>query len=353
MKILFFTTHSHLPQKKGGSQSSTDELAKRLSLRGHTVAVLCGLESWGKTGVINRIKQKLSGRSAPPDKYNGYVVFRTWNLNKATDEVIAEFKPDCIICQAGTRVVDLEMLCFHKANFFVFVYVHDVLFHLLEGDYFKHPRLRYISNSEFTRKRLLQKYGLESMMIPPLVESADYVTKTCRKYVLFVNPNKEKGLDIAIKLAELNPDIPFLFLESWILDEKKIKVIKSKIACVNNINFMRATGEMRAIYSKTKLAIIPSRVEEAWGRIATEAHFNGIPVIASNIGGLPESVGPGGILIDNSKDDYLEQWNDALTTLWSDEKLYNFYSAEALRYSNRDEITPNYLIARLEEYLSR
>ena len=35
-----------------------------------------------------------------------------------------------------------------------------------------------------------------------------------------------------------------------------------------------------------------------FGRIAVEPQFSGIPVVASDRGGLPEAVGPGGVLID-------------------------------------------------------
>ncbi len=63
---------------------------------------------------------------------------------------------------------------------------------------------------------------------------------------------------------------------------------------------------MKQVYRSAKLILMPSMWEEAWGRVATEAQFSGIPVIASNRGGLPESVGPGGVLLD--PDGPLEPW---------------------------------------------
>jgi len=75
---------------------------------------------------------------------------------------------------------------------------------------------------------------------------------------------------------------------------------------------------------------------EAWGRVATEAHFSGIPVIASNQGGFPESVGPGGILVDPNAS--ISEWKQALRGLWDDPQRYRELSALSLKYSQRPEI---------------
>ena len=54
--------------------------------------------------------------------------------------------------------------------------------------------------------------------------------------------------------------------------------------------------DMRSVYRDTKVLLVPSQWLETWGRVATEAQFSGIPVLASRSGALPEAVGPGGIL---------------------------------------------------------
>ena len=78
--------------------------------------------------------------------------------------------------------------------------------------------------------------------------------------------------------------------------------------------------DMRRFYRTAKVLLVPSRCNEAWGRVVTEAHFSGIPTLASDRGGLRESVGPGGILID--PDDDFSVWVEALSRLWDNRKEY-------------------------------
>ena len=102
---------------------------------------------------------------------------------------------------------------------------------------------------------------------------------------------------------------------------------------------------MKSIYSRAKAVLIPSRLEEAWGRVASEAQFSGIPAVASNRGGLPEAVGPGGVLLD--PDGPIEAWVDAVRKLWHDDGYYAKLSAAALKYSKRAEINPDIQIGTL------
>lgn len=52
---------------------------------------------------------------------------------------------------------------------------------------------------------------------------------------------------------------------------------------------------MEPVWDETSVLVFPSVWQEAWGIAATEAQLRGIPVIASDVGALPEAkryVGP-------------------------------------------------------------
>ena len=53
-----------------------------------------------------------------------------------------------------------------------------------------------------------------------------------------------------------------------------------------------------AVFARTKLLLMPSLWLESFGLVAKEAMFNGIPVLASNRGALPETIGDAGFLFD-------------------------------------------------------
>ncbi len=65
-----------------------------------------------------------------------------------------------------------------------------------------------------------------------------------------------------------------------------------------NIKIFKSEDNAKELYKKIKVLLIPSQWEEEFGRVAIEAMVNGIPVIASNIAGLKDSVGSGGVLLE-------------------------------------------------------
>lgn len=104
---------------------------------------------------------------------------------------------------------------------------------------------------------------------------------------------------------------------------------------------------MRRIYGKCKILLVPSLCEEAYGRVTSEAQISGIPVAASNRGGLPEAVGTGGVLLD--PDSTIDIWAGTLRKIWQDEKYYAELSAAALAYAQRPDLSPAYQIEAHEK----
>ena len=107
---------------------------------------------------------------------------------------------------------------------------------------------------------------------------------------------------------------------------------------------------MRPVYARARLLLVPSQWEEAWGRVVSEAQASGIPAIASDIGGLPESVGPGGILV--SPDAPLERWLAALSALWDDAAAWERYADAAAAHFAALDLSPERAARRLVDIVT-
>lgn len=342
MRILFTMGHAYFPQRGGGAQSNTDQLVKALLAAGHTVAVACTLSGGGWTEKRSRVVRRISGARFSRDRFEGYPVYRAWDPSDLA-EVVAKFRPDVGIVQNGLTVPMARSL--EAQGVPAVVYFHNVEFDDLGGDPSRLRTGHGIANSQFTARRLAEVYGLGSTVIVPFVDAALYRTATTRENVTFINPYAVKGADIAFDVAERCPDIPFAFVESWGIDAELRASLDRRLAALPNVALQPRTTDMKTVYSKARILLAPSRWEEAWGRVATEAHFCGIPVIGSQQGGLPEAIGPGGITIPIEAD--ISRWVDAVRRLWDDDGEHARLSAAALAFAQRPEIRPEHQTAQL------
>lgn len=346
MRVLFATNHAYLPQRVGGSESSTHDLVWQLRAMGHDAAVIAELLGGDRVWLRNRLKSRIAGVRFPLDRIPGYSVYRGYDVGDGMAEVIARYPPDAVIIQAGRPLRLAQILL--DAGVKTFVYLRDVFFDKLGGE-IPSGNLGFIANSAFTARRFKAFSGIDAVVLPPIVRREAYQTQGAGKHVLFVNPVEMKGREIAIALAARNPEISFLFVEGWPLDAVVLSELQSRLKPMRNVRFVRNQHDMCKVYAQARIALVPSQVEEAWGRIPTEAHFSGIPVLASAIGGLPESVGPGGMLVP--PDAPIDVWDRHLKSLWCDEEHYQALSDAALAYSQRSEIQPEALCQALLDRL--
>jgi glycosyltransferase involved in cell wall biosynthesis len=186
--------------------------------------------------------------------------------------------------------------------------------------------------SEFVRGELALRFGRESHVLYPLVDFDRYRTGLSGECVTMVNPIPVKGVEIALELAGRFPRQQFLFVEGWGTDPP----IVERIERLPNATYVRKQIDMRTVYARTRVLIVPSQWQEAFGRVVVEAQASGIPVIASRTGGLPEAVGAGGILID----DYASpaRWLTALEGLLEDQSAYRDLSDKAIENTRRFDL---------------
>ncbi|MEJ2117351.1 MAG: glycosyltransferase, partial [Alphaproteobacteria bacterium] len=270
MRILFASGHPHIPQLYGGGQANSHELMKALLADGHEVAMLCGLSGKGFLALKDRLLMKIMRHKAIEDNDLGYTVFRAWFAWEALEEVCEDFKPDIVFCQAGFPV-RIAAEC-NRLSIPVVIYMHNVEVDDIGGDPRKLHDVHYIANSMFTAERLLQQYGLESIVVPPFFNQENYATRTNCERVLFINPHPHKGAHLALEIAEQCIDIPFSFVEAWTLDDGWREELNARLAFLPNVELLPPEKDMRKVYARARILMIPSRWEEAWGRVASEAH---------------------------------------------------------------------------------
>jgi len=359
MRILFVTAAPYLPQSHGGMATCADDLCRSLKIKGHRVSVLAGflhhpsLIGW-KSRIKMRINESLSGCKVSRDIFGGYPVWRSWFPWEALGYVAHKEKPNLIVVMAGNRAGGGPVtmaLAAQRTTIPILMLLQDVDFDSHGARFEDLGNVPCIANSRFTAEKYRDAYGVKSAsVIYPFIETRKYETKTTRENVTFINPVQIKGLDTALGVARLCPEIPFTFVEAWRLSPEPRQKLMEQLAALPNVTLCPPQTDMRGVYGKCKILLAPSVWEEAYGRVATEAQMSGIPVVASARGGLPEAVGPGGILLKH--DQPISDWADVIRKLWQDQQHYAKLSAAALTYAQRREMTFAYQIDAWEKALS-
>ena len=164
-----------------------------------------------------------------------------------------------------------------------------------------------IANSSFTATKIKDLFGVEATIIYPPIKLGNYRVKYNQNgYITMVNPRAEyKGPDIFLDIAGELPGEEFL-----LVGPISSKSIRSRAERMTNVSHWEWCDDMREAYAESKLVVVPSRVEESFGRVPAEAMVSGIPCVVSDRGGLPEVVGETGEVVGQI--DSVNEWVDAI-----------------------------------------
>ena len=120
------------------------------------------------------------------------------------------------------------------------------------------------------------------------------------RYVTLVNPQPEKGAAvfarIALELGRRRPEIPLLVVEGAGRPDG-LAGLPVDLSGLTNLHRMANTPDPRDFYRVSRVVLMPSLWRESLGRVAVEAMANGIPVLASDRGALPETLGDAGFVL--------------------------------------------------------
>ena len=193
--------------------------------------------------------------------------------------------------------------------------------------------------SNFIKRYIHDHAGLEAHLLPMPVYGAGPFPDLSgfdRGFVTMINPCELKGVSIFIGLAREFPDIEFAAVPTWGADQDLIDRLQS----LPTVRILKPTDNIEDILRQTRILLAPSLWPETFGLVVPEAMLRGIPVLASDVGGLPEAklgvdyvlpVRPGEFRKEGfvAPPQDLSPWSQALGKLLSDEGAYERCSQQS------------------------
>ncbi len=220
--------------------------------------------------------------------------------------------------------------------------------------------------SEAVQEHYRKKLAVESTPIPNVIDrDRVHCPDIQRAHLTFITPQPTKGVRwfsrIASEVSKKRDDIPILVVkgratEQWLhngdIDPSEIR----------NLRIMPTTQDPRDFYRITRAVLMPSLWEEGFGRVAVECLVNGIPVLASRRGALPEVLGDAGLLFDvpeaycqdmlsTPSVEEVAPWVETIERLWDDDEFYESYSTKS--YEAAEAYRPEKLFERYDAFFRK
>ena len=210
--------------------------------------------------------------------------------------------------------------------------------------------------ADYYRKAL----GLDCTVLPNLIDLGSRPGRgRDPRYVTFVNPSYEKGVYAFARIADELGRAPARHpapgrrgpgTEGTLVD------CGIDLRPHGNV-FLMAHTPTRAFWGVTRVCLMPSLWWENQPLVAVEAMVNGIPVIGSDRGGLPETLGAPGsccrlpdrftpLTRELPTPEEVAPWVEAIIRLWDDPAWYAEQSRRALAESRRwspEVLEPQYV----------
>ena len=335
---LAIITNVYPPEARGGAGRVAYALVEEWEAQGHEVRVFTHRATWLTRGFFVRLLGHL---------------FSEYRLPPFTNDVLA-WKPDCVITHNLTGCGLLSIGRWFNRQPFAWIHIlHDVqLFEpsgLLQEDSltlwqcvwsfyrrcaFGHPQVvvsptQWLLDAHHARGWLKDT---QTRVLPnPLPAQHDVMSQESRAGWLFVGRVAfEKGADTLYELFARRP-------------EEQLVVIgegerRTKLQTLPNVQCLgEQPSEVVAAWMQRSVGLLmPSIVQENQPNVLLEAMVHGVPIIASDVGGVRETLGKdGGILCSNIAEGGIEAWMEACDRLLHEQAFWQEKSsarAHALAY---------------------
>jgi surfactin synthase thioesterase subunit/glycosyltransferase involved in cell wall biosynthesis len=142
---------------------------------------------------------------------------------------------------------------------------------------------RYVA--DYIRKHA----GIDAVHVPiSLMEPEDWpeIGRFDNQFVTMVNPCAVKGIDIFLALADAFPATAFAAVPMWGTNQRDLAALRARA----NVTVMEPVDDINALLARTRVLLAPSLWAEARSRMVIEGMLRGVPVMASDVGGIPEAM---------------------------------------------------------------
>lgn len=187
---------------------------------------------------------------------------------------------------------------------------------------------RLIAGSAFLQSHYA---ALRPALVEPAVDPCRYAVPAGQgDRITMINPIPPKGSATFFRLVARLPELNFLAVEGW-------NVASASARCQGpNLEWVPWNSDIRPVLRRTCLLLAPSVWPEAFCRAVVEAQASGIPAVVSGRGGLPATIGLGGVVVPDPYD--ADAWTAAVDRLCHDPGECRRLSALAV--SNAARFTP-------------
>ena len=269
MKLMSFCPR-YVPMLSGG-ETAAHALNVALAARGHGVSVVTSTQSDDR-----RVRKAVDG----VDVYYG-------RIRPTHARYVEEREPDVLFAQFEMAVPTVRFAL--EVGLPVVVFCHGPYGYteLAEHGLARAVDL-FIFNSVFLLN--LANRNLHHVVVnPPLNrERVRAPEDVDRRFITLVNLHDNKGPHIFHTLARVFIDKPFLAVKGAYGEQL--------VEDLPNVEVRETTPDIGRVYGESRVVLIPS-AEESFGLVGVEAQFNGVPVIASDIPSLRESLGDGALFV--------------------------------------------------------
>lgn len=369
-RILFATRACYLDDSNGAAVASR-AMMEALGRRGFAVEALSGValdlrSEVDPAGWLNErglafergggepAHLRLNVRGVPVTLHLGPTV-RSRTLDDAErggflrlfEAALERFRPGVVVSYGGDRI-NREVLATARARGIATVFpLHNLNYR--DPASFAHADA-VIVPSQFAADYYRRSLGLSCSVLSNLIDHDRIrAERTGPGYLTFVNPSIEKGVyafaRIADELGRTRPDIPLLVVEAR-GTERTLADCGLDLREHGNVNLMSHTHDPRHFWSAARVCLMPSLCQETQGLVAIEALVNGVPVVASDRGALPETLGEAGIVLPLPNRltpktrilptaEEVAPWVEAVIRLWGDRDFAREHRRKALKEARR------------------